>query len=30
MRALNLILIGSGLEVSPDVSDAGRSAAVIE
>jgi len=30
MRALNLILIGSDLEVSADVSDAVRSAAVIE
>ena len=30
MRALDLIVIGSGLEVSADVSDAGRSVAVIE
>ena len=30
MRALDLSVIGSGLEVSADVSDAGRSAAVIE
>ena len=30
MRALYLIVIGSGLEVSADVSDTGRSVAVIE
>ena len=30
MRALYLIVIGSGLEVSADVSDAGRAVAVIE
>ena len=30
MRALYLIVIGSGLEVSADVSDAGRSIAMIE
>ena len=30
MRALYLIVIGSGLEAPADVSDAGRSVAVIE